>query len=113
MSEPSGNQSANCTFSSTSREAPPESGARESVPGAAYPVIARMMKDEDPTGPLIQTHHEIQRLTRLYARLVDRLPNDGPGPEDRRDLRRALYGLHAILVLHFAQEEEVYSVLDE
>jgi heavy metal translocating P-type ATPase len=79
----------------------------------AYPVIARMMKDEDPTGPLIQTHHEIQRLTRLYARLVDRLPSDGPGPEDRRDLRRALYGLHAILVLHFAQEEEVYSVLDE
>jgi heavy metal translocating P-type ATPase len=79
----------------------------------AYPLIARMMKDEDPTGPLIQTHHEIQRLTRLYGRLVDRLPSAGPGPEDLRDLRRALYGLHAILVLHFAQEEEVYSVLDE
>jgi heavy metal translocating P-type ATPase len=79
----------------------------------AYPLIARMMKGEDPTGPLIQTHHEIQRLTRLYSRLVDRLPSDGPEPQDLRDLRRALYGLHAILALHFAQEEEAYAVLDE
>ena len=76
----------------------------------AYPVIARMLDDEDPTGPLIQTHHEIHRLTRLYGRLVARLPADGPGPEDFRDLRRVLYGLHAILSLHFAQEEELYSL---
>ena len=27
------------------------------------------------------------------------------------DLRRVLYGLHAILRLHFAQEEEAYSWL--
>jgi heavy metal translocating P-type ATPase len=79
----------------------------------AYPLVARLMKPEDPTGPLIQTHHEIQRLVRLYGRLVERLPPEGPGPDDLRDLRRALYGLHAILVLHFAQEEEVYSVLGE
>jgi len=69
-------------------------------------------KDEDPTGPLIQTHHEIHRLTRLYGRLVAQLPPEGPRPEDLRDLRRALYGLHAILSLHFAQEEELYSLLD-
>jgi hypothetical protein len=35
----------------------------------------------------------------------------GPGPEDLIDLRRVLYGLHAILRLHFAQEEEAYSWL--
>lgn len=29
-----------------------------------------------------------------------------------RDLRRVLYGLHAILVFHFAQEDELYSMLD-
>jgi len=76
----------------------------------AYPVIESLLKEEDPTGPLIQTHHEIHRLTRLYGRLVARLPAEGPAPEDCRDLRRVLYGLHAILSLHFAQEEELYSL---
>ena len=78
----------------------------------AYPVIAGMLRDEDPTGPLVQTHHEIHRLTRLYGRLVAQLPAGGPVTEDLRDLRRVLYGLHAILSLHFAQEEELYSLLE-
>ncbi len=78
----------------------------------AYPMLGRMLKDEDPTGPLIQTHHEIHRLTRLFGRLVAQLPPEGPHPEDLRDLRRALYGLHAILTLHFAQEEELYSLFE-
>ena len=78
----------------------------------AYPVIERLLKEEDPTGPLIQTHHEIHRLTRLYGRLVAHLPAEGPAREDCRDLRRVLYGLHAILSLHFAQEEELYSLLE-
>ena len=78
----------------------------------AYPVIESMLKGEDPTGPLIQTHHEIRRLARLFARLVAHLPLEGPAREDLRDLRRVLYGLHAILVFHFAQEEELYSMLD-
>lgn len=78
----------------------------------AFPVIAGMLKEEDPTGPLIQTHHEIHRLIRLFGRLVALLAPEGPRPEDLRDLRRALYGLHAILTLHFAQEEELYSLLE-
>jgi heavy metal translocating P-type ATPase len=78
----------------------------------AYPLLAKMMGDEDPTGPLIQTHHEIHRLTRLYGRLVAQLPAEGPRTEDLRDLRRVLYGLHAILQLHFAQEEELYSLFE-
>lgn len=78
----------------------------------AFPVLGRLLQPEDPTGPLIQTHHEIHRLARLYTRLVARLPAEGPSREDLRDLRRALYGLHAILSLHYSQEEEIYSVLD-
>ncbi|MDE2305079.1 MAG: heavy metal translocating P-type ATPase, partial [Gammaproteobacteria bacterium] len=77
---------------------------------AAYPLIERMLKNEAPAGPLVRTHSEIYRLARLYARLVAQLPPEGPGPEDLRDLRRVLYGLHAILSLHFAQEEELYSL---
>ena len=79
---------------------------------SAFPVIAGMLKDEDPTGPLIQTHQEIHRLIRLFGRLVANLPPEGPRPEELRDLRRALYGLNAILSLHLAQEEELYSLLE-
>jgi soluble P-type ATPase/iron-sulfur cluster repair protein YtfE (RIC family) len=78
----------------------------------AYPLLGKLLEEEDPTGPLIQTHHEIHRLTRLFGRLVAQLPAEGPRPEDLRDLRRALYGLHAILTLHFAQEEELYSLFE-
>lgn len=78
----------------------------------AYPLLEEMLEAEDPTGPLIQTHHEIRRLTRLFVRLVGRLTPEGPSSEDLRDLRRALYGLHAILTLHFAQEEELYSLFE-
>jgi heavy metal translocating P-type ATPase len=79
----------------------------------AYPLLATMLKDEDPTGPLIQTHHEIHRLSRLFGRLVAQLPAEGPRAEDLRDLRRVLYGLHAILLLHFAQEEDLYSLFEK
>ena len=78
----------------------------------AYPLLGKLLEPEDPTGPLIQTHHEIHRLTRLFGRLVAQLPSAGPEACDLRDLRRTLYGLHAVLTLHFAQEEELYSLFD-
>jgi hypothetical protein len=43
---------------------------------------------------------------------VAQLGPSAPGPDEVRDLRRALYGLHAILSLHFGQEDELYSMLD-
>ncbi len=78
----------------------------------AFPLIGKMLEEEDPTGPLIQTHHEIHRLARLFGRLVAQLSSEGPRLEDLRDLRRALYGLYAILTLHFGQEEELYSLFE-
>jgi hypothetical protein len=36
----------------------------------------------------------------------------GPEPADIRDLRGILYGLHAVLRLHFDQEEELYASLE-
>lgn len=60
---------------------------------------------------MARAHVEIGHLTRVYRSLLDDLPPDGPGPDDVLDLRRVLYGLHAILRLHFAQEEEAYAWL--
>lgn len=82
-----------------------------------YPIIARAIGGHDPTAPMTRAHLEIAHLARLYGRLLDSLPprQDAPlAAEDRRDLRRVLYGLHSILRLHFAQEEEHYlPLLDE
>jgi heavy metal translocating P-type ATPase len=78
----------------------------------AYPLIEKLLVGENPTGPLIQTHYEIRRLTRLLGRLIKQLPAPGAAREELRDIRRVLYGLHAILTLHFAQEDELYTLLD-
>jgi heavy metal translocating P-type ATPase len=78
----------------------------------AYPILAETLQPEDPTGPLVHTHHEIRRLVRAFGRQVEHLPAQGPGPDDLHDLRRSLYGLYAILTMHFAQEEELYSAFE-
>ena len=80
---------------------------------SVYPMLAAAMGSDDATASLHRTHREIFHLIRLYARLVEELPADGPAPDDLPDLRRVLYGLHAILRLHMAQEEEFYLGLGD
>lgn len=74
-----------------------------------YPTIAAQLSGDDPLGALSRTHQEIFHLARLLALLVQELPSTGPEPHDLPDLRRLLYSLHAVLRLHFAQEEELYE----
>ena len=76
-----------------------------------YPVLATVMGGEDPTSSMARAHVEISHLARIYGRLLDQLPPEGPSADDATDLRRILYGLYAILRLHFAQEEEAYAWL--
>ena len=81
-----------------------------------YPLVARAIGGEDPTAAMSRAHLEIAHLVRLFGRLVDELPAgelEPLAPDDLRDLRRILYGLHAILRLHFAQEDEQYLPLLE
>ena len=74
----------------------------------AYPMLGSLLDGQDPTGPLIHTHHEIARLVRIFGRLVEQLDPAHPDPGELTELRRFLFALHAILSLHFAQEDEVY-----
>jgi hypothetical protein len=76
-----------------------------------YPVVARLIGGADPTGPMSRAHVEIAHLVGLFGRLLDELAVDGPDVDDERELRRVLYGLDAVLRLHFAQEEEGYLSL--
>ncbi len=83
----------------------------EEEEAAVYPVVARLMGGEDPMSSMERAHIEISHLARVFRQLLEDLPEEGPTPDDLVDLRRVLYGLHAILRLHFAQEEEAYAWL--
>jgi hypothetical protein len=76
-----------------------------------YPVVAELVGGDDPTAPMSRAHAEIAHLTRLLGGVLADLGPAGPEAEDRIELRRILYGVHAILRLHFAQEEEAYLSL--
>jgi heavy metal translocating P-type ATPase len=78
---------------------------------AVYPAISKVLGGEDPMGPMSRAHMEIGHLARLLTQLVAGLPDDGPSAEDLPELRRILYGLHTVLRLHFAQEDEAYQSL--
>jgi heavy metal translocating P-type ATPase len=76
-----------------------------------YPAVAQVIGGDDPTAPMSRAHLEIAHMVRVLGRHLRELPPEGPGVEDLRDLRRILYGLDAILRLHFAQEDEAYLAL--
>jgi heavy metal translocating P-type ATPase len=78
-----------------------------------YPMLAREMGTDTATSALHGTHAEIFHLVRLIDRLAEELGDEMPGPDDLADLRRALYGLDAILRLHASQEEELYLSIGE
>ncbi len=73
-----------------------------------YPVFDRVLGGTDPTGTMSRAHVEIAHLVRRLGRLLDQTDPVDPDPDDLVELRRVLYGLHAILELHFTQEDEGY-----
>lgn len=75
-----------------------------------YPAIARALGGVDPTATMSREHVELTELVRRVTLLTDELADHG-SPEVVADLRRTLYELHAVLRLHFAQEEEDYHSL--
>jgi heavy metal translocating P-type ATPase len=78
-----------------------------------YPVLARVLGGSDPTGTMSRAHAEISHLIHRLSRLLDDIPGEGVDIHDIQELRRTLYGLYAILRLHFAQEDEGYFSLVE
>ncbi|MFI9450762.1 heavy metal translocating P-type ATPase [Amycolatopsis sp. NPDC052450] len=75
-----------------------------------YPALADVLGGPDSTITMSREHAEIERLIRRLRRHLDEAP-DGIRSDQVDDLRATLYGLDAILTLHFAQEEEAYFTL--
>ena len=93
--------------------------AQQLIPHAAaedavlYPEVQRIMGAPEATATMSRDHVEVHRLTDALATLRARLQAGESGDELDNELRRVLYGLHALVRLHFAKEEEVYVPLLE
>lgn len=76
-----------------------------------HPSLARKMAGSDPLAMLSKTHSEILRLTNQFIHQLQLLNDKQPNDQQRQNLVRTLYSLSAILELHFAQENELYTML--
>ncbi|GHF35149.1 heavy metal translocating P-type ATPase [Streptomyces morookaense] len=76
-----------------------------------YPALDQQLGPET-TDTMSRAHAEIERLARRIATHL-RLAEEQGGLQHEQldDLRASLYGLHTVLRLHFAQEEESYFSL--
>ena len=77
-----------------------------------YPHVARLMGNPHSTDTMKRDHEEIMRL----ADELEALSNEFHHAKRLDDelaisLRRVLYGLYAVIGLHFANEEEVFLPL--
>ncbi|MBN1093234.1 cadmium-translocating P-type ATPase [Blastococcus sp. TML/M2B] len=77
-----------------------------------YPALARALGSGEAVAPMSRAHAEIGRLTRRLATHLHALDLGAElDPARRQDLLACLYGLHALLELHYLQEEENYFAM--
>ncbi|HSK87736.1 MAG TPA: hemerythrin domain-containing protein, partial [Anaerolineales bacterium] len=76
---------------------------------ALYPVVQKVIGSPDATRTMSRDHVEVGRYVEELAELQQDL-----SPRNFKALGRVLYGVYALVKVHFAKEEEVYlPILDE
>ncbi len=79
---------------------------------ALYPALARPLGSPEATATMSRMHAEIHRLSqRLHSHREIAEAAGTVTDEQSDDLLASLYGLYALLCLHFVQEEENFFVL--
>lgn len=84
----------------------PHAQAEERV---LYPTVGRLMGAPEATATMSRDHQEIGRLIQELETLRPQLVK--ADVDEAQALRRILYGLYAVVALHFAKEEEIYLPL--
>jgi iron-sulfur cluster repair protein YtfE (RIC family) len=80
---------------------------------ALYPVVGRLMGASEATATMSRDHVEVGRLTGELGSLQSQLVGISLSEPQVKALRRVLYGLYAVVKVHFAKEEEIYlPILD-
>ena len=90
------------------RELLPHAQAEEK---ALYPIVQKAMGAEMATATMSRDHVEVARLTEQLGTLRVHKSQLSITFDQAMALRRVLYGLYAVVKLHFAKEEEVYLPL--
>ncbi len=73
-----------------------------------YPAVAEVMGAPGTTATMIRDHVAIKQMIQDLQALRRQLDSTYLTPADEQSLRRLLYGLHAVVQVHFAKEEEVF-----
>jgi heavy metal translocating P-type ATPase len=89
-------------------EVQPHEDAEEQV---LYPALGRYFGGSDPMATMSRAHIEITHQIRRLGQLLADIEPAGMDDVDVGEVRSLLYGLHAILKLHTAQEDENYLSL--
>lgn len=86
----------------------------EAEDAALYPVVQKVLGSPDATKTMSRDHVEVGRYIEELASLKESLSEVALTLEQTQSLRRVLYGVYALVKVHFAKEEEVYlPILDE
>src|SRR5512143_196941 len=86
----------------------------EAEEAALYPVVQKVLGSPDATKSMSRDHVEVGRYIEDLAALRGGLATGGLAEPQTTELRRVLYGVYALLRVHFAKEEEVYlPILDQ
>ena len=89
----------------------PHAQAEEQI---LYPVIANVMGAAEATATMSYDHEAIGELIAELSALRQELYGTYLPPSLAKSLRRVLYGLYAVVKIHFVKEEEIYlPLLDE
>ena len=85
----------------------------EAEEAALYPVVQKVLGSPDATKTMGRDHVEVGYYIEELASLRDGLTGEVLTTVQIKSLRRVLYGVYALLKVHFAKEEEVYlPILD-
>ena len=85
----------------------------EAEDAALYPVVQKVLGSPDATKTMSRDHVEVGSYINELASIRTGLTGDTWTPAQDKSLRRALYGVYALVKVHFAKEEEVYlPILD-
>ena len=86
----------------------------EAEDAALYPVVQKVLGSPDATKTMSRDHVEVGRYIEELDSLRKQLDDDALTPVQVKSLRRVLYGVYALVKVHFAKEEEVYlPILDQ
>ena len=86
----------------------------EAEEAALYPVVQKVLGNPDATKTMSRDHVEVGRYIEELAPLRIDLAGTALTAVQVTSLRRVLYGVYALVKVHFAKEEEVYlPILDQ